>query len=550
MILMREGGRYDSSRGAVGSYLRGIARHLVLPPRAPRVALRRARRGSCSWRAGDPGANPDSRGAADPKDEVRRVHEALLRVTPRLREVLVLCDLQGRELRRRRGDAEGADRHRALAPVPRPRGARGPLEGGCRAGARVEAGARAVDAMSCSDFREAGRTAVPRATRLRARRVPGGWPASAGRPPRSRTSRPASTAPSCRRIARPSCAQRSGRRGGRPRRRTVGAGPGPWRLRRHASWSSSFSSCARRAAVGAPGPGRGAAEPPGCAPRAGRPRAVAPRRARRESRERAAPPVPKPAQSRRALDPPSRAEARAAAAPDAALPAAGAIGLLRRSRRPPAPAAESAHSGDRGRQAGGTPSGAPGRATGFRPLVPALEAASLESGQIVRVQLRPDVLDAAGLPPRAGPRSRSRPRCSSARTVSRAAFASRAAAMSGSPAAAGGEIMRVRCSAIALVVAGSAASAAAAAGGPASRAAPEAVRADAEVRVPSSGDRARPPYSATTETEMVQTLADGNRISGAGRASSHATARGGSGASSRSPRSARCSRRRTRLGSR
>jgi hypothetical protein len=38
---------------------------------------------------------------------------------------------------------------------------------------------------------------------------------------------------------------------------------------------------------------------------------------------------------------------------------------------------------------------------GFRPL-PGVEPADMESGQIVRVQLRPDVLDAAGLPPRPG----------------------------------------------------------------------------------------------------------------------------------------------------
>ena len=38
----------------------------------------------------------------------------------------------------------------------------------------------------------------------------------------------------------------------------------------------------------------------------------------------------------------------------------------------------------------------------FHPLVPGAETAEMESGQIVRVQLRPDVLDAAGLPPPAG----------------------------------------------------------------------------------------------------------------------------------------------------
>jgi hypothetical protein len=37
---------------------------------------------------------------------------------------------------------------------------------------------------------------------------------------------------------------------------------------------------------------------------------------------------------------------------------------------------------------------------GFYPVGPGLDASSLESGQILRVRLRPDVLDKAGLPPR------------------------------------------------------------------------------------------------------------------------------------------------------
>jgi hypothetical protein len=46
---------------------------------------------------------------------------------------------------------------------------------------------------------------------------------------------------------------------------------------------------------------------------------------------------------------------------------------------------------------------APDDADGFYPLLPDAPRATLESGQIVRVQLRPDVLDAAGLPRRAMP---------------------------------------------------------------------------------------------------------------------------------------------------
>jgi hypothetical protein len=47
--------------------------------------------------------------------------------------------------------------------------------------------------------------------------------------------------------------------------------------------------------------------------------------------------------------------------------------------------------------------GATADADGFYPLLPDASRAPLESGQIVRVQLRPDVLDAAGLPRRAVP---------------------------------------------------------------------------------------------------------------------------------------------------
>ena len=94
MIVMREASRYDASRGAVGPYLRGIARHLV---------HRRVRRdarfvsladGQLEWRS-DPEANPDPAALLVRQDEVQRVHAALLRITPRLREMLVLCDLQG-----------------------------------------------------------------------------------------------------------------------------------------------------------------------------------------------------------------------------------------------------------------------------------------------------------------------------------------------------------------------------------------------------------------------------------------------------------------------
>jgi len=97
MVLMRDGGRYDPGRGPVGAYLRGIARHLV---------FRRFRRESRfvalaegfadtleTLLAGSRPCAPGPDEALIRDENARAVQAALLRLTPRLREVLVLCDL-------------------------------------------------------------------------------------------------------------------------------------------------------------------------------------------------------------------------------------------------------------------------------------------------------------------------------------------------------------------------------------------------------------------------------------------------------------------------
>lgn len=95
MVLMRDAGRYDAGRGPVGAYLRGITRHLVFRRiRRERrfVALAEGFAESLDARlAGAP--DPDHAQALMRRDDVRAVQSALLRLTPRLREVLVLCDL-------------------------------------------------------------------------------------------------------------------------------------------------------------------------------------------------------------------------------------------------------------------------------------------------------------------------------------------------------------------------------------------------------------------------------------------------------------------------
>jgi RNA polymerase sigma-70 factor (ECF subfamily) len=92
MIVMREAARYDSARGAVGSYLRGITRHVV------HRSLRRGSRFVALHEVGDPrsqvDAGPGPLDALQSADEVRSLHAALLRLPPRLREIVVLCELQ------------------------------------------------------------------------------------------------------------------------------------------------------------------------------------------------------------------------------------------------------------------------------------------------------------------------------------------------------------------------------------------------------------------------------------------------------------------------
>jgi RNA polymerase sigma-70 factor (ECF subfamily) len=94
MIVMREAGRYDSERGAVGSYLRGITRHVV--HRSTRRSSRFVPLGEAE---DDPRPQVDGQreaeGAIHRADEARALHAALLRLAPRLREIVVLCELQG-----------------------------------------------------------------------------------------------------------------------------------------------------------------------------------------------------------------------------------------------------------------------------------------------------------------------------------------------------------------------------------------------------------------------------------------------------------------------
>jgi RNA polymerase sigma-70 factor (ECF subfamily) len=99
MVLMQDAGRYDAGRGPVGAYLRGITRHLVfrrIRRESRFVALADGFAESLDARLASAGVgapDPDPAQALMRRDDVRAVQSALLRLTPRLREVLVLCDL-------------------------------------------------------------------------------------------------------------------------------------------------------------------------------------------------------------------------------------------------------------------------------------------------------------------------------------------------------------------------------------------------------------------------------------------------------------------------
>jgi RNA polymerase sigma-70 factor (ECF subfamily) len=98
MAIMAEGSRYDPGRGAVSSYLYGIARHHVLrrlererglvpfPERDEDAAVPAA----SAW-----GELADPLAEAVRRERIDRVWQAVLALPPHYREAVVFCDLQG-----------------------------------------------------------------------------------------------------------------------------------------------------------------------------------------------------------------------------------------------------------------------------------------------------------------------------------------------------------------------------------------------------------------------------------------------------------------------
>lgn len=96
MVLMRDGGSYDETRGSVNAFLVGIARNYVL--RRLKQERSFVMTSECDVKDGSVPTNSTS--ASDQLDvierdeEIRSVQKAVLSLPAHYREVLVLCELQ------------------------------------------------------------------------------------------------------------------------------------------------------------------------------------------------------------------------------------------------------------------------------------------------------------------------------------------------------------------------------------------------------------------------------------------------------------------------
>ena len=96
MVLMRDGGNFDSARGSLAAYLYGIARNHVLRAFDRERALVRFD-DETEERGDSPHKNlvarPDPLGDLTRAESVEKLRQAVLALPPHYREVVVLCEL-------------------------------------------------------------------------------------------------------------------------------------------------------------------------------------------------------------------------------------------------------------------------------------------------------------------------------------------------------------------------------------------------------------------------------------------------------------------------
>ena len=91
LAVLKQGGRYDSSRGSVAAYLFGIARHCALKRIAEPMGVDDEAEQRWADAAGGAGAPFDDLSRAETIAVVRRAVDAL---PPIYREAIVLCELE------------------------------------------------------------------------------------------------------------------------------------------------------------------------------------------------------------------------------------------------------------------------------------------------------------------------------------------------------------------------------------------------------------------------------------------------------------------------
>ena len=164
MVLMRDGGNFDSGRGSLAAYLYGIARNHVL--RAfdrERALVRFDDDADDGWEATHESlvTRPDPLGDLTRAETIEKLRQAVLALPPHYREVVVLCELHEMsyvEAAEALGCAVGTVRsrlHRARAMLAEKMRGRRAAEAGLAAGEAEAGGGAGGEGAGAPGFRTA-----------------------------------------------------------------------------------------------------------------------------------------------------------------------------------------------------------------------------------------------------------------------------------------------------------------------------------------------------------------------------------------------------------
>jgi len=148
MALIRDSHGYDPSRGSLGAYLLGMARHHVLRSLKrdrPYVSIPPTREGSRDGRDLAPFSPEDPHWAMSRQQSIQTVQQAILSLPEHYREAVVLCDLNEMSY----ADAASVLGCSVGTVRSRLHRARALLIQKLAGGKKVEAGSKAIDPSRC-----------------------------------------------------------------------------------------------------------------------------------------------------------------------------------------------------------------------------------------------------------------------------------------------------------------------------------------------------------------------------------------------------------------